>query len=166
MKRTLHGYYISLIIKLLLIDDITTDIKLLMTIIKIMDDNILLLIREISSEKIVNINCLSHEILTEKMILLKGNDKLKIISQLTIIYAWIFGCGMLNKEIIQELNRAGEFLANLIEITNNFDKTDYDNQFDNFVKNKQKFIEIMVTHDIYSDTMKNIINSLEDKIDN
>ena len=31
---------------------------------------------------------------------------------------------------------------------------------------KQKFIEIMITYDIFSETMKSIINMYEDNIDN
>ena len=166
-KKTLHGYYVALIIELLLLDEFL-NVKNTMNIIRLIDDNILLLVSTLSPEKIININCQCHKILYDKineLIVTQGEDKIICISKVAILLAWVLGCGLLNKEILNELEIAGNCLGKLICISNTFVKENYESMFDEFIKYKQKFIEIAVTYNIFSDTMKNIINSFEDKID-
>lgn len=164
-KRTAHGYNIAFAISVLSI--YTGEIDLLCKVIKFFDDNLLLLASQITTDKIVNINCLSHDTLFRLINDIKeGKERLIALSKLAILIGWIMGCGQLNKEIMVDLEIAGEYLGNLIYISNNFDKNKYNEEFDYFVQSKQKFIEIMITYDIFSETMKSIINMYEDNIDN
>lgn len=161
-KRNNHGYYIAFLIKLLT-HTIKNNISL---IIKLMDEHLLLISSQISNEKLINIGCFAHDILFTKFENLEDvNNVITNQCIVAILFGWIFGCGTLNKDIIEELELAGKHLGVLFNLSNKFNKDDYDNQFDLFVKIKQKFIEIMVKNDIFSDTMGNIVNMLEEKID-
>jgi len=159
-KQSVHGYYIAYLILLL---DKNMNI---MCSIKLMDEHLVLLSSQISNIKSVNINCLAHDILFSRIKCLEiDQEYLKNVCQMAILFGWIFGGGVLNKEVINELNEAGTYLGEMIELSNTFDKNDFDNQFDKFVKSKQKFIEIMVKNDLFSETMRIIVNMFEDKID-
>ncbi len=155
-KKTLHGYYIALFILLF-----QHDTNKIITFIKILDDNIKLMLHECDSKKILNINFLTHDILFKKIIKLATDDKIIISSQLALLFGWIFGLGILNTSILDDLEQAGEYLGNIILLTQNFKKENFNDDFDKFIKYKHKFIDIMITHNIFSNTVKQIINSFE-----
>ncbi len=218
-RRTAHGYNIAFAISLLSI--YRGEAKLLCSIIRFLDENLLILATQISSDnkksyrsidntarnnddqntgatvnnnsllpassvlpvkptsrldnethdhltfdKIITINCLAHEILFKLLSnLTEGRERIITLSKLTLLIGWITGCGLLNKEILADLETAGDNLGNLVYISNNFNKDNYNEDFDMFVQYKQKYIEIMITYDIFSDTMKNIVNMYEENID-
>lgn len=165
-KHSLHGYYVALIIKLLMLDEI--NVQMILLIFRILCDNMLLISKYITHDKFANICYLTNDLLFSNVTMLinqNNKDKLSTISKMAITFGWIFGCGTLNSCILSDLESAGNYFANMITISNSFDVDKYNIMFDEFSQAKQKFIEIFVSYGIFTDTVKNIINALENKID-
>lgn len=165
-KHYIHGYYIALIIELLSLKMLTPDIIII--VFKIFSENIMFISPHISSDKLIDIMYFYSKILFSNIDNIMSNDndtKISLLSSLSIIFGWIFGGGIMNTEIIEDLKNAGKNLAKMIDIANTFKLDKYDIMFDKFTHNKQKFIEICVTYDIFTETIKNTINMLENIID-
>lgn len=104
------------------------------------------------------------------------------LSQLSIITAWILGCG--NKDKINDLYKVGKYFGYMYTIANDFKNIDKDvmdakeitnnyiincgfqNAFEVFMDNKNRLIESLITLDIYTGTIKEIISLLESYVDN
>ncbi|AYV84107.1 MAG: hypothetical protein Hyperionvirus17_27 [Hyperionvirus sp.] len=109
------------------------------------------------------------------------NNKYGSVCQLAVVLGWILGGG--DDKSISSLEKVGTYLANIIKLTNDFINLEQDildaelysknyiinygfqNAFEFFVESKEKFIEACIVLDIYTNTVKEIVDLLENKVD-
>lgn len=126
----------------------------------------------------------------DKTYIIENMDKsISNVCRIGIVLGWILGCG--DMKHIEPLEKLGQCLGILIKISNDCDKIENDsdtyinidnneetvysnnyvlnygiqNSFELFVDTKQKFIEIALKFDIYTNSIKDIIDNLEKKLD-
>jgi hypothetical protein len=105
------------------------------------------------------------------------------VCQLAIINGWILGGG--DEKIIPQLEKLGTYFGYILKTVKDFEKIENDlenakihshskntiinngfqTSFEMFVDNKQKFIEGCIKYNIYTNTVKEIIDLLEQKMD-
>lgn len=103
------------------------------------------------------------------------------VCQLAIIMGWIFGGG--DEKSINQLEKLGIYLGNLIKISYDFNNLERDLEnateisnnfvinygiqegFEFFIENKLKFVEGCMLLDIYTNTVKEILDVIESKVD-
>lgn len=108
-------------------------------------------------------------------------NKYGSLCQSALIISWTFGGG--DEKEINNLSSLGLYLGNILKISYDFENLERDLQtadkhsnnyvinygiqdaFEYFVENKIKFIEGCMTLDIYTNTIKEILDIIEDKID-
>ncbi len=135
------------------------------------------------------------DIVKEKILKVRQIDKKKIIpyisnticiiSEISFVLGWLLGCG--NPKNIINIEKLGHHFGILIKLTMDFDNIENDFQittdtddirtrnyilnygfqdsFELFMDNKQKFIESALLHDVYTNTMKDIVDIFEGKMD-
>jgi|688.fasta_scaffold164253_2 hypothetical protein len=109
-------------------------------------------------------------------------DKFGKVCQCALVLGWILGDG--DEKTIEKLENMGLYFGNIIKICYDFQniEEDIDNanktttnvianigvheSFTLFIENKIKFIEGCTALDIYTNTMKEVMDLIEDKIDN
>jgi hypothetical protein len=109
------------------------------------------------------------------------NRKYHFMSKLAISLGWIFGNGSING--LNNFNNTYKYFGKMCKLSRDFEclERDIDSSvvystnyvlnfglqegYEEFVNNKQLFIEDMLTEDIYSSTIKEIIDKLEADID-
>ncbi|AYV78407.1 MAG: hypothetical protein Edafosvirus12_6 [Edafosvirus sp.] len=113
------------------------------------------------------------------------HTKLGSLCQMTIMIGWLLGCA--DEKSIANFEKIGTHLSIMIKIAYDFEHIDKylaninDNSttttnfiincgiqtsFELFQESKQKFIENAMIHDMYTNTIKEIVDILEAKIDN
>lgn len=127
---------------------------------------------------------------------LKGLHKIKNCNQLVlerygmlcsnaIVLAWLLGCSKdTQTNTIEKLEKIGQYIAYMIKIIRDFTSLQQDidnastysynivinegfqNSFESFMDNKQKFIEGCIQMGIYTNTIKEIIDLMESQLDN
>ena len=111
------------------------------------------------------------------------NNKYGTICQLALILGWLFGGGTMDDKTVQILDKLGEHFGIIVKLSTDFDNLEEDisssdqysknyiinyglqNSFELFMENKQKFIEGCMVLDIYTNTIKELIDLIENKID-
>ena len=101
--------------------------------------------------------------------------------QIAIILGWLLGSG--DEKTIGTLEKLGKYLGMMLKISYDFENMERDlchnnkssynyvinygiqNSFELFIDNKVKFVEGCMSLDIYTNTMKEILDLLEEKID-
>lgn len=114
------------------------------------------------------------------------NGRACLLSELTVSIAWILGCG--NKDKMSEIKKVGRYFGFMYQLASDFQRveSDLDNIPDNgtdnttlnyiincgfqvahesFMHYKEKFIEGLIKLDIYTGTVKELINLLEQQVD-
>lgn len=109
------------------------------------------------------------------------NDKYGSVCQLSLELGWLLGGG--DDKILQNLDKIGTYFSMMIKITSDFLNIESDiddneiytknyvvnfgfqNAFEQFIDNKQKFIEACILLDIYTNTVKEIVDLIENKVD-
>ena len=107
--------------------------------------------------------------------------KYNIISELSIIIGWIMGGG--DAKTIKRLKKVSTYFSMMYKIAKDFENltqdiknnTDYtpnfvlnyglQNAYESFVENKQNFIEGLMVEDIYTNTIKEVIDDIEANVD-
>jgi len=107
--------------------------------------------------------------------------KYGVVCELSLVLGWLLGGG--NKKMVKKLEKMGKYLAIMIKSSRDFvnlesdleiakDSTNnmiinlgFQNTFELFMDNKQKFIEGCIVMDIYTNTVKEVIDLMESKID-
>lgn len=110
-------------------------------------------------------------------------DKYGTVSRLALVTGWLLGGG--DEKLVPSLERLGTSFSWIIKLANDFVNLEADlgsgdpgsylrnyiinfgfqNAFEVFLDNKQKFIEGCILMDIYTNTVKEIIDLVEAKID-
>ena len=109
------------------------------------------------------------------------NDKYGSVCQLSLELGWLLGGG--DEKNLPNLNRVGTYFSMMIKLASDFSNIECDimdnelstknyvvnfgfqNAFELFIDNKQKFIEACILLDIYTNTVKEIVDLTENKID-
>lgn len=158
-KTYIHGYYIATLI--LLLQHTNCD---LLELNKLLYFHTKMMIQYTTSEQMWAIltNCMA---IVDAMFKNKNNN-LKII-ELAFMLSWILGFGDLhNKQIANQFKIVSNNFYSMRTIANSFDTSVYNEMYDKFITSKTKFIEIMITLELYTDTIKEIVNNFENRIDN
>jgi len=110
-------------------------------------------------------------------------DRYGFICQLALINGWILGGGSSDDKNIPHLEKLGTCFGNMVKCvydfiniendleyakiytTNTIINNGFQNSFEVFIENKQKFIEGCIKQNIYTNTVKEIIDLLESKLD-
>lgn len=131
-------------------------------------------------------NELAKKLSTFKMVPIHSLEELLkkrtcVLSELVISIAWILGSGQ--KDQYQQIKKLGKYFGYMYAISNDFkniekdinDTTDFtlnyvvncgfQNSYNKFIDNKEKFIEGSMILDIYTSTLKELIEILENQID-
>jgi hypothetical protein len=130
----------------------------------------------IVSKKLEFLNCIDKENMFSYI-----NNKIGNIYKLSVNLGWLFGNG--NSSLLPQIEKNAIYLSKIIKIYNDIENINNDFKFMNdhttnyiinygmydtfnlFMLNKEKIIENLITHDIYTNTIKDIIKMVEDKID-
>lgn len=117
----------------------------------------------------------------ESSLIVYINEKYGSVCQLSLELGWILGGG--DEKTLPNLDKIGTYFAMMVKLANDFLNIESDidngeiytknyivnfgfqNAFELFVDNKQKFIEACILLDIYTNTVKEIIDLIEDKVD-
>lgn len=109
------------------------------------------------------------------------NDKYGSICQLSLELGWLIGGG--DEKTLGNLDKIGTYFSIMVKLASDFlniesdiDNNDtytknyivnfgFQNAFELFIDNKQKFIEGCILLDIYTNTVKEIVDLIENKID-
>lgn len=112
------------------------------------------------------------------------HTKLGSLCQMTIMIGWLLGCA--DEKLVSNFEKIGTHLSVMLKVAYDFEYIDKyvinigdDNNtstnfiinyglqasFELFHENKQKFIENAMMHDMYTNTIKEIVDILEAKID-
>jgi geranylgeranyl pyrophosphate synthase len=109
-------------------------------------------------------------------------NKYQYVCQISVVSAWLFGYGDMKN--IQELEKIANNLAHIYKIANDFKNLSFDlenhnnytfnyvinfgiqNAFESFIQNKAELIERCVKLNLYSHTMKEVIDVIEKNVDN
>lgn len=107
--------------------------------------------------------------------------KIESICELSILLGWNVGGG--NMKSANKLKRISKYFAMMYKISTDFNNIDNDlknatgythnyvlnfglqSSYELFLSNKEKFIEELIIEDVYTGTIKEIINSIESNID-
>lgn len=108
-------------------------------------------------------------------------DRYGFICQLAFVNGWLLGGG--DDKAIPQMEKLGTYFANILKVVQDFTNIDIDlehaknhtkntiinngfqNSFELFIENKQKFIEGCIKQGIYTNTVKEIIDLMESKLD-
>jgi len=111
-------------------------------------------------------------------------DKYGSVCQLALTLAWLLSGGSGENKVINKLEKMGENLAYILKISYDFVNLEHDllnstkysrnliinigfqNSFELFIQNKHKFISGCLSLDIYTNTMKELVDLMESNIDN
>lgn len=109
------------------------------------------------------------------------NDKYGSVCQLSLGLGWLLGGG--EEKTLVNLDKVGSYFSIMIKLSNDFLNIESDiddsetytknyvvnfgfqNAFELFIDNKQKFIEGCIILDIYTNTVKEIVDLIENKVD-
>lgn len=115
------------------------------------------------------------------------NNKLGSLCEIAVCIGWVIGCG--NEKKINRIKKIAKYFANFYKISEDLQNIEHDiresikpesknisynfvlnyglqNAYEFFMDNKRRFIEEAMKLDIYSSTIKEIINFIEAKVDN
>lgn len=133
-------------------------------------------INELAKSKIKKLKKIKKDKLDEYI-----NDRYGFVCQTALITGWLLGGG--SDKIIPSLEKLGLQFANMIKSIKDFVnlKSDLEHakiytkntvinngfqlSFETFIENKNKFIEGCIKHNIYTNTVKEIIDLMESKLD-
>lgn len=111
------------------------------------------------------------------------NKKMGSLCELAMTVGWLMGCGSTNAKELQKVKKASKYFAIIYKLSLDFNNIDEDiknstgvstnfvvnyglqESYELFMYNKQKFIEEAMVLDIYTATIKEIINWIENKVD-
>jgi len=109
------------------------------------------------------------------------NDKYGTIGEIVFILGWIIGGGDIKADFMKELQLMGNKLGVIYKIARDFDKIEVDIQnnylfnivlnngiqdsFTLFMDLKIEFLEALFKHNLYTHTIKEVLDVLENKID-
>ena len=110
------------------------------------------------------------------------NSKMSKLGEFVVLIGWILGCG--SDTHLTRLSSAGKAFGKMYQISNDFKNMDRDlnrskdgniynyvlhsgiqESYEKFIESKQKFIEEALCLDIFSNTVKEIIDIVENKVD-
>jgi len=109
------------------------------------------------------------------------NDKYGSVCQLSLELGWLLGGG--DEKTLPSLDKVGTYFSMMIKLASDFLNIESDiddsecytknyvvnygfqNAFEQFINNKQKFIEACILLDIYTNTVKEIVDLIENKVD-
>jgi hypothetical protein len=110
------------------------------------------------------------------------NNKMGSLSEFVVLIGWILGCG--NESQSSRLIRAGKSFGIMYQIAQDFENIDRDvhrskygtvynyvincgiqESYEKFMENKHKFIEEALNLDVFSSTVKEIVDIIEGKVD-
>lgn len=109
------------------------------------------------------------------------NDKYGSVCQLSLELGWLLGGG--DEKTLPNLDKIGTYFSIMVKLANDFinieseiDNSEtytknyvvnfgFQNSFELFIDNKQKFIEACILLDIYTNTVKEIVDLIENKVD-
>nr|QBK88543.1 MAG: hypothetical protein LCMiAC01_02200 [Mimivirus LCMiAC01] len=110
-------------------------------------------------------------------------SRIGAICEVSICIGWYMGCG--NERSIRKIRKLAHSLAMLYKISNDFETIEQDimnhnngvstnyvvnyglqKAYEDYLDNKQKFIEGVMVLDMYTNTVKEIINYIDQKVDN
>ena len=113
------------------------------------------------------------------------NNYVNLISEISFMIGWLLGGGVDDK--IESVKLVSTYFSVIYNVVNDFENIDRDmicmikddkkfcynhvinygilNSFELYMNNKEKFIELSIKLDIYTDTIKEILRTLEEKID-
>ncbi len=108
--------------------------------------------------------------------------KIGSLSEMAFVVGWLIGCG--DQKQIKRIKRAAKSFSYLYKLSKDFENIEDDiknnksgvstnfvvnyglqNSYELFMENKQKFIEDVMLLDIYTSTIKEVINYIENKVD-
>lgn len=111
------------------------------------------------------------------------DKKIGALCEIAVCTGWLVGSG--NPKKLKKLKKTAKHFANFYKVANDFLTIEYDirnnndgvttnyilnyglqNAYEFFMDNKKRFIEDAMTFDMYSSTVKEMINSMEAKVDN
>ncbi len=111
------------------------------------------------------------------------NKKIGSVCELAMTVGWLMGCGPANAKELQKVKKASKYFAMIYKLSLDFSNIGEDiknsnnistnfvvnyglqESYELFMYNKQKFIEESMVLDIYTATIKEIINWIENKVD-
>ncbi len=111
------------------------------------------------------------------------NKKIGCLCELAMTVGWLMGCGPANAKELQKVKKASKYFAVIYKLSIDFSNIEEDiknsknistnfvvnyglqESYELFMYNKQKFIEEAMVLDIYTATIKEIINWIENKVD-
>jgi geranylgeranyl pyrophosphate synthase len=111
------------------------------------------------------------------------NKKIGSLCELAMTVGWLMGCGSTNSKELQKVRKASKYFAVIYKLSLDFHSIDKDletsknittnfvlnyglqESYELFMYNKQKFIEEAMMLDIYTTTVKEIINYIEHNVD-
>jgi hypothetical protein len=109
------------------------------------------------------------------------NKKIVNLSEMAITIGWLLGCGDI--KYISKLKGISRYFAIIYKLSIDFQNIEHDilssngisknyvvnyglqDSYEYFMDNKQKFIEEAMLHDIYTSTIKEILNNIENKVE-
>ena len=109
-------------------------------------------------------------------------NKMGKLSELAMLIAWILGCG--EKDKLKNVKKIGKHFGRMYQIALDFENIDNDvnnsvdmtlnyvvncgfqNSYEKFMQSKQIFIEGLITLDIYTGTLKELIDLIEMSVNN
>jgi hypothetical protein len=108
--------------------------------------------------------------------------KITSLTELTLCCGWLMGCGDINK--LSKVKSVAKYFSILYKLSQDFESIDKDlknstngittnyvinfglqESYELFMDNKQKFLEEVMLLDIYTSTIKEIMNYIENKVD-
>lgn len=126
--------------------------------------------------KIKELNILKKEDFTNFL-----NDKYGTIGEIVFILGWVIGGGEIKAEFMKELQSMGNKLGLMYKIAIDFENVELDleklyqfnvvlnngiqDSFTLFMDLKTEFLEALIKHNLYTHTIKEVMDLLEDKID-
>lgn len=129
-------------------------------------------------DKFKNINQIDKESMNIMI-----DNKMGCLGELIVSIGWVLGCG--NDSQLNRLAKAGKAFGIMYQLANDFNNIEQDliksqnNQtynyvvncgiqesYEKFMENKEKFIEEALNLDIFSSTVKEIVDLIEIKVDN
>jgi geranylgeranyl pyrophosphate synthase len=109
-------------------------------------------------------------------------NKMGSLGEAAVCIGWIMGCG--NEKKLNRIKKTAKYFANFYKISEDMQNIERDirnskngmsynfvlnyglqNGYEFFMDNKRKFIEDSMKLDIYTSTIKEIINFIESKVD-
>lgn len=133
-------------------------------------------ITSITKIRLKNLNIIKKEDLTNFL-----NDKYGTIGEIVFILGWTIGGGEIKVEFMKELQSMGNKLGLMYKIAIDFENIELDlekvylynivlnngiqESFTLFMDLKTEFLEALFKHNLYTHTIKEVMDLLEDKID-